>query len=505
MNTEGDEMFVQANNEFATDLYHQLARKNSGGNLFFSPYSMFNVLAMAAEGARGVTAEEIGAVLRFPKRLRRGDKDGTETPWDLGPLHAGISEFNAWMRSGDEGNDTEIRAQIKKTRMRLWHISKRAEELERKGNRKEQDEVAEEARKAEAEFKCLLAQSDPNEIRVANALWGEKTCPFRREFVEAIERHYRTGGVFPVDFKQDAEGARQRINDWVEGQTNHRITGLIPPGLLDDLTRLILTNAIYFKGEWLEPFEEAMPKPLDFTRSDGSAREVPTMIAIDMDSAWYSAFNADGSFFETPREVPCESAVDPLIAITQEPVGGPEYPDADGFAMLELPYKGRHLSMVLIAPNRYDGLAVIEQSLSAETLNRWIKQRKWRDVHVLLPRFKLDVSYRMTGTLQELGMIRAFMNPLGDGGADFLGLTMSDDPDDQLYISEVCHKAFVDVNEKGTEAAAATDVDQCGAAEGEPVTEPFTPTFKADRPFILIIRDTSAGTILFMGRVTRPG
>ncbi len=498
-------MFVQANNEFATGLYHQLASENDGENLFFSPYSMFNVLAMAAEGARGVTAEEMGAVLRFPSGLRRSDQGGTEIPWDLGPLHAGISGFNAWIRSGDEGSDTEIRAQIKETRMKLYDIGKRAEELERQGLRQEQNEVAEEARRAEAEFKALLAQADPNEIRVANALWGEKTCPFRKEFVEAIEEHYQTGGVFPVDFKRDAEGARQRINNWVEGQTNHRITDLIPQGLLHELTRLILTNAIYFKGEWLEPFDEAMTRPLDFTRSDGSAREVPMMIARDIESACYAAFNADGSFFNTPLEVTYKSLFESLLASAEEPVGRPEYPDADGFAMLELPYHGRHLSMVLIAPNRYDGLAVIEQSLSAETLKGWIKQRKERNVHVFLPRFKLDTSYQMSGTLQELGMMRAFMNPLEDGGAQFAGMTMSDDPDYQLYISEVCHNAFVDVNEKGTEAAAATDVIMDGATGIDPLTVPFTPTFKADRPFIFIIRDTSAGTILFMGRVTRPG
>ena len=502
---EGDEMFVQANNEFAADLYHQLASDNGGENLFFSPYSMFNVLAMAAEGARGVTAEEMGAVLRFPLGLRRSDQDGTEIPWDLGPLHAGISGFNAWIRGGDEGNDTEIRAQIKNARMKLYDIGKRAEELEDQGTRQEQNEVAEEARKVEAELKGLLAQADPNEIRVANALWGEETCPFRKEFVEAIEKHYQTGGVFPVDFKLDAEGARQRINDWVEGQTNHRITDLIPPGLLNELTRLILTNAIYFNGEWFEPFDEARTIPLDFTLSDGSTREVPMMIAGGMESACYAAFNADGSFFNTPQEVTYKSLIESLLASTKEPVGGPEYPDADGFAMVELPYEGRHLSMVLIAPNRYDGLAAIEQSLSAETLNGWIKQREWRNVHVFLPRFKLDVSYRMAGALRELGMRRAFMNPLEDGGADFLGMTVSEDPDDQLYISEVCHKAFVDVNEKGTEAAAATAMDMNGAAGGVPVTEPFTPTFKADRPFIFIIRDTSAGTILFMGRVMRPG
>jgi serpin B len=126
-------------------------------------------------------------------------------------------------------------------------------------------------------------------------------------------------------------------------------------------------------------------------------------------------------------------------------------------------------------------------------------------VHVLVPRFKFDTGYQVAGAVGELGLKRAFMNPLHDGGADFRGMTGSVEPDDQLYISGIFHKALVDVNEQGTEAAAASGLGICGAALGEPVTEPFTPVFKADSPFICIIRDRPTDTILFMGRVMDPG
>ena len=296
------------------------------------------------------------------------------------------------------------------------------------------------------------------------------------------------------------------INDWVSRQTNGRITNIVPPSMLDELTRLVIANAIYFKAGWVSPFIEAKTTPIDFTRSDGTKRKVLTMIETkNMDEASYAAFNGDGSLFPTPSRIPITSVVDPQIAITRDPVGGNEYPDENGFAMLDLPYEGRRISMVLIAPNRHDRLAAIEQILSGEVLTDWIKQQRAREVRALLPRFKFDTGYRMRGSLELLGLRRAFINPLQDGGADFHGMTSSDEPDDQFFVSEILHKAYVDVNEQGTEAAAASAVAMCGAAGGVPTTAPFVPVFKADRPFICIIRERPTGTILFMGRVMVPG
>ncbi len=409
---------------------------------------MFNALAMCAEGARGATAEEMGSVLRLPVELRRNDRDNAGIPWDLEPLHSRISKLNTWMYNSDQGGDFEI--------------------------------------------------------RIANALWGEKTFPLREEFVDALDRLYQTGGVFSVDFKKDAEGARRLINSWVEEKSNRRITEIIPPNLLNELTRLVLANAIYFRGTWLEPFDRARTMAGSFRMSDGTPREMPMMMAGFMESGSYAAFNSDGSFFETPLEVTWKSLTEQLLQGLEDSVGPPLYPDADGFAMLELPYKNERLSMVLIAPQRYDALGRIEQALSADTLSTWIDKQKQREVQVFLPRFTLETGYQMTPTIQSLGMTRAFENPINKGGADFRSMTVSTEPEDQLYISEILHRAFVDVYEEGTEAAAATAI-LMDAGALRPLTEPFTPTFKADRPFICIIRERPTGTILFMGRVMDPG
>ena len=496
-------MLSEANNAFACDLYQQLASDNPSDNLLFSPYSMFNALAMCAEGARGTTAEELGIVLRLPAEIRRSTHEESDTPWDLGPLRAGISALNSLM--GSDGAGESKPGAVKESRMKLWHLSKRAEEAKQQGNQKALQQVAEETRKEQVRFDRLKARTDPNIIHTANSLWGEKTLPFRNEYVEVIERHYQKGGISPVDFKRKAVDAARLINDWVEEQTNRRITDIIPPGALDEWTRLILVNAIYFKGEWFEPFIEVKTKPLQFNLAGGSTRRAKMMIETDYREASYAAFKGDGTCFPTPSWIPLETEIEPQVAIMQDPVGGPNYPEADGFAMLELPYKGHRLSMVLIAPNRYDGLVTIEERLSAETLTRWIKQQGAWNVHVVLPRFRFDTGYRMTDSLGALGLRRAFMDPLQDGGADFRGMTSSDKPDDQVFVSEMFHKAFVDVNERGTEAAAASAVAMCGSARGVPKNVPFVPVFKADNPFLCIIRERPTGTILFLGRVMDPG
>jgi serine protease inhibitor len=499
----GGAMLGGANNSFACDLYHQLAQENSGDNVFFSPYSLFSVLAMCAEGARGATAEELGSVLRLPEELRRGGRDGENTPWNLEPLHEGISVLNSLMRTDDDRET--IADEVKESRMKLWHLSKRAEEAKQTGHQKEILAIAEETREEEGRFKTIKARSDPNVIRAANSLWGEQTCPFRKEYVEVIERHYQTGGLSPADFKRDATGAEHMINDWVEKHTAGRIRNLIPYGSLSALTSLVLANAIYFKGTWAAPFSEEETRPLPFTSPGGTVREVPTMIETRKGHASYAAFNSDGSFFQTPWEIPIESALDPKDVVAKNPVGGPEYPEADGFAMLEIRYEGRRLSMVLIAPNHHDGLAALERDLSGEFLSTLVEHLRGRDVHVQVPRFRFDSGSQLAGTFGAMGLKTALTNPLHNNGADFRGMTSSDEPDDQLYITEIFHKAFVDVNEKGTEAAAASGMEMCLGSAEKRLIFPFIPIFKADSPFISIIRDRTTGTILFMGRVAEPG
>jgi serine protease inhibitor len=257
----------------------------------------------------------------------------------------------------------------------------------------------------------------------------------------------------------------------------------------------VLVNAICFKGEWKSPFEEDQTKNRPFTHADGSTTNKAIMRAPMVDDARYGAFMADGKFFDTPR-----------MARKSETEG--LYPDADGFALVELPYKGDDLSMVVIAPNRADGLAALEATLTPAKVNAWIKKLKQRPTQVYLPKFTLGTDYKLGDannpcTLKRMGMQRAFVDPRHPKGARFNGMCASDDPSYRLFVTLVQHNAFIDVNEKGTEAAAASAVLMRVPVSADPRL-PFVPEFKADRPFLFLIREKSTGSILFIGRMLDP-
>ena len=489
-------LVVRANSDFAVDLYHQLAKENNGENLFFSPYSISSALAMTAEGARGETAEQMGRVLRYPKEIKRIGKDAQLIPWRTSMIHTGMAQLNKRFNSDkDPALVKAVNAKADALRKQIDDNTARQKKLMDSRKWKEWQAARADEKKLVDQLNDELSKINQYEIRVANALWGEQSYPFKKEYFNTISRHYKTGGVFPVDFRNNYNQVRTRINGWVEDQTNNRIKDLIPDGALDRLTRLVLVNAIYFKGDWSVPFKEKNTKDLDFVLSSGSKVKKPIMIAHGMKGASYADFNADGSFFNTPAMVDLRKK-----AKTK--------PGKGGFALLELPYKGEELSMVLIAPNEPTKLAVIEEKMTQEKLSAWIGSLKDRKVHVYMPKFKSETNYTLgdsnePATLQKMGMVRAFVDPRKPDGAVFDGMSHATDPQNKLYITNVLHKAFVEVNEKGTEAAAATAVIM-GAAASAPIKVPFTPTFKADRPFIYLIRDRATGSILFMGRMMEP-
>ncbi|MBD3237614.1 MAG: hypothetical protein GF330_12990 [Candidatus Eisenbacteria bacterium] len=494
VNREAVAPVVEANSAFALDLYKQLAKENAGENLFFSPYSISSALAMTAEGARGETAVEMGKVLCFPAAVRRQGE--AVQPWEMALIHQGIAAINRRISQPDKAPEdaAATRARIDGLREQLDATKARIAELRKQRKWRETRPLQEQERDLAAQINRLAAQVDQYEIHAANALWGEQTYPFKPDFVETIAQHYGTGGVFPCDFRNHFPAARERINAWAAEQTHNRIEKIIPqlPPEQARLIRLVLTNAIYFKGEWAEPFQAKNTEDRDFTLAGGTPVKAPIMSARELEVVRYAAFNADGSFFDTPRR---------MRPGQREGL----YPDAGGFAVLELPYKGDELAMVVVAPNKPDGLPALEKLLTREALAGWIARTQKRKTHVLLPRFKLETDYGMSETLQAMGMVRAFIDPGRDPakGADFSGMTTSTKPEDRLFISKVLHKAFVEVNEKGTEAAAVTAVVMAGAT-AMPTTVPFTPTFKADRPFLLLIRDRVTESILFLGRVTNP-
>lgn len=295
----------------------------------------------------------------------------------------------------------------------------------------------------------------PFELTVANALWAERTTPFRDAFLTTVQPHYQAG-FEQVDFRNAPDQARRRINTWVEQQTSDRIADLLPAGSIHGDTRLVLTNAIYFKAEWAMPFDEHRTQDRDFHLADGQTVQTPTMHHDNL----------------------------PVAHMT-----------ADGVQAIELPYRGGDMAMVILLPDEPAGLPALDAQLDADALQQWLGELERKRATLYLPRFGVETEYNLNDALAELGMPLAFAR----GRADFTGL--SDAPrSNELHITNVVHKAFVDVDEQGTEAAAAT-----GVVAGV-LSMPAEPalTVRVDRPFIFMIRDRETGTILFLGRVVDP-
>jgi serpin B len=305
-------------------------------------------------------------------------------------------------------------------------------------------------------FAAVLAQINEGgkkrgyQLSVANALWGQQGFGFLPDFLNLTRDRYGAG-LHEVDFVNATEAARKLINAWVEKETQDKIKDLLPPGVLTVDTRLVLTNAIYFKGFWAEKFKKEFTHEEPFKTSASTTVKVPLM----------------------------------------QRTGDYLYLDGGDFQALELPYQGKDLSMVVLLPKKVDGLGDFEQKLTEANLTGWLGKLRKQEVQVALPQFKMTKEFSLNDALKALGMRRAFI----PGGADFTGMSGSGK---KLFISAVVHKAFVDVNEEGTEAAAATGV----VINKESAR--ITPVFQADHPFVFLIRDNRSGSVLFMGRLSNP-
>ena len=467
-------------NDFAFALYRRISEGDAGANAFFSPYSLLECLTLSTAGARGRTAAEMGRALAFPSSLGKGDGDA---PWDLVPLHRGFEKITAGLSAGPENEPAGLREEIARLEATLAELNVRLEEGRPTGG-PEIEATVEAAEGIAGRINELRPLVDPFELRVATRLWVQERYPIREAFRTCASRHYGADAAC-VDFADDTEGARRRINRWVEDRTEQRIRDLVPDGALDRTTRLVLTNAIYFKGEWAEPFSGTGTRDADFHLAGGGA-STARLMSSRWKHARYAAFREDGACFQTPHSIPREAA-----AVRRADL----YPGEDGFAMVELPYQGDRLSMLVIAPNRADGIRALERRLDGESLARWTARLEPRAVDVRLPAFKLEADYSMRPILEAMGMRLAFTDE-----ADFSGITS--DPLG-LEVSVVLHNARLEVNEKGTEAAAASAVVFRMSVTAQRDV-PFIPEFRADRPFVFLIRDRESGAILFMGRFVQP-
>ena len=299
----------------------------------------------------------------------------------------------------------------------------------------------------------LNAPHDGYKLRMANVLWAQQGYTFLDDYLKLTKSDYGAG-FKQVDFKDAPETARLTINQWVEQQTDDKIKDLLQPGVLSSRTKLVLTNAIYFKGDWQTQFDKAQTRDDNFHLSATQNENAPMM----------------------HRE------------------GGFNYFDGGTFQILEIPYKSAELSMIVLLPNEVGGMFALEQSLTAPNTRQWLGQlRPVPKVILTLPKFKMTRQFELQDTLGSMGMTLAF-----DAHADFSGMTGNRD----FFISAVIHKAYIDVNEEGTEAAAATAVVMRSMMAR--MQQPAPPVFRADHPFIFLIRDNRSGGILFIGRVADP-
>ncbi len=365
-----------ANNAFGFGLFQRVVNANQEKNVFLSPYSISSALAMTYAGARGNTAQEMAASLRY------GDASDA--------IHASFQTLTEYLQKS-----------------------------EKKGCR----------------------------LYVANALWGQQDYSFQKEFLGLVDRYY-AGGFNTVDYIGATEKARKRINQWIMQHTAEKIKELIARGDIDVDTRLVLTNAIYFKGDWAQRFSEQKTRKSPFWLDSGKSVDVPMM--------------ANSGVFAYAE------------------------PD-DTLQVLELPYEGDALTMVVLLPRK--GRRPLENDLTPPTLAAWLSALHKEEVELFLPKFKFQSKFYLKKFLKTMGMHDAF-----DERADFSAMTGRKD----LYIGKVIHQADIEVNEEGTEAAAATAVVMQRKSMSLRVM------FRVDHPFIFLIRHKPTGTILFMGKVMNP-
>lgn len=383
------EALVDGNNAFAFDLYQ--AVKEEEDNLFFSPYSLSQALAMVYGGARGQTAQQMADTLHF-----------TLPPERFHPA------FNAL--------DLDLRS--------------RSQPISQANGATETLEPA-------------------FELHIANAVWAQKGYPYLPEFLDTLAQNYGAG-LRLVDFVSSPEKVVRQINDWVSEQTDGRIQDILDR--LDSQTSLVLANAVYFNAEWDHPFDEELTKTEPFYLMNGQAENTPLMHQTE-------------TFL---------------------------YTEADSYQAVELPYANRDFGMVILLP-REGQFQEIEAQLSGEWAQDVAQSLQSREMDLTLPKHRFETpSVSLKETLAAMGISDAFAD-----NADFSGITQQQPG---MKISDVLHKAFIDVNEKKTEAAAVSIIPVAPGAE-----EPEEPIeMRIDRPFIFFIRDKQTDTILFLGRVMNP-
>lgn len=406
--TAAGRMAAAANGQFAVDLYRQVAKESAGKNVFLSPYSIATSLTVATEGAVDETRDEMIQALRIPtdsfQQIHVGQKELQDSLVPVLPAEL-FSQITA------------LRARLKAANERTVSLGKSVE-----ANNQDLKPVFKSMREAQElakEINTLNKTVSTYELRVANSIWMDTSYPYDPQFLSAIESNY--GSVLlHADFRRLPEDACQSINQWIDENTNHQIPKILPPESLDESTRLLIINAVYFKGAWAEPFREEFTKIEPFRISDESSVDVAMMHQWNDSTVSYAAFTEVGDLFPCPPEVNAElKDDDPSL-----------YPDKNGFKMLALDYQGQRLQLIILLPQSTTGLERLEEMLTHESLEKWLTKLERRTVNLSIPRFKFDSNYSLATALRSLGISRAFEND-----AEFDRLTTSNQISDRLRIN----------------------------------------------------------------------
>lgn len=390
-------------NQFALEFNKKLAESDKGKNIFFSPWSISTALAMVYLGTRGATASQMAEVLKFNR-----EQEDTKT-----------------------GPDSEKK---RKMEFRSSNV----------------DEI-------HSDFQKLISEinnsSNANILKIANGIYGEKSYPFHNKYLEDMKTYF---GAEPqsVNFVQESDQIRKEINSWVESQTEGKILNLLPDDAVDSATKMILVNALYFKGIWEHQFlvQDTKEKPFKVNKTTSKPVQMMSM----------------------------KKKLQVFLI---------EKPKVTG---LQLYYEGRDFSLFILLPDDFSGLEQLEKDITYEKLREWSSADMMEtcNVQLHLPKFKLEETYNLKSTLSRMGMSDAF----NQGKADFSGMS----GERNLYLSNVFHKSFVEINEQGTEAAAST-ASEVSFRSKVPSIE-----FNADHPFLFFIKHNKTDSILFFGRYSSP-
>ncbi|NXP09363.1 PAI2 inhibitor, partial [Thinocorus orbignyianus] len=411
------EALNKANTSFALDFFKHECQEDGDKNILFSPLSISSALATVYLGAKGNTADQIAKVLHFKKAEGTRNVTTTIKMQVYSRTEERLSNRCACFQKTETGKLDDI------------HIG----------------------------FKALnLAINQPTKnytLKSVNQLYGEKTLPFSKEYLQLVKKYYNTEPQ-AVDFVGAADETRREINSRVEHKTEGKIKNLLPPGSVDSLTRLVLTNALYFKGNWATQFKAEATRQRPFRVNAHTTKQVQMMYLSDK-------FNWT-------------------------------YVESVQTDVLELPYVNNDLSMFILLPSDTIGLQKLERELTFENLSAWTSPELMEKtkMEVYLPRFTLEETHDLKSILSRMGIQDAFT----EGQADFTGMSEKG----ELFLSEALHKCYLEVNEEGTEAAAASSAALASRSLGATII------FVADHPFFFFISHNKTKSILFLGRFSSP-